>query len=415
MFIIPANIKTFLQTLPPLKTPFVVGVSGGADSLYLCYILNQWAKQTQKELIAVTVDHALRPESHKEAEWVHQQLSKHHIQHEILLWEGTKPKTHIEEYAREKRYELLLNFCHQKQASILFLAHHQKDQAETFWIRLSRGSGLDGLCAMAPITKRQNILIARPLLTTTKEDILQTLKKNRLKWIEDPMNQSDEFERVRWRKAQKELDKMGLVSAAISKSTQRLQRAKEALDFYTHDFLQKHLQKSPYGFIQIDEKSFLLLPQDVRIRVAMNVLKMLTPKQTPISLESVEKIVLNMPKHATLAGCLWVISHHQIFITLELKQFSKVPIPEYKWTKWGSCSLWTNKAFVAEPSAPKPRLKAIPYLIQRTFLNPPKDYQLVHIDKTQYKNQKELEKKLKLDYKNKAFVIMIQFNESKEN
>lgn len=210
MFVVPNEISDFLKQLPLPKGPIVIGVSGGADSLYLTHLMASWCKKKKRQLLAVTVNHNLRPEAEKETLWVHKQLSKHNISHDVLVWEGPKPKTRLEERARDKRYELLLDFCHKHKAASLFLAHHQQDQAETFWTRLARGSGLDGLCGMAPVSQRADILIVRPLLNTPKEAILKTLKKHRIKWVEDPMNQDTLYERVRWRQAQAQLDKMGL-------------------------------------------------------------------------------------------------------------------------------------------------------------------------------------------------------------
>lgn len=410
MFVIPNEVALFLNQLSLPTGPIIVGVSGGADSLYLTYLLAQWAKKQKQSLWAVTVNHNLRPESTKEALWVHKQLTSHHVQHEILSWQGAKPKTHIEEKAREKRYELLLNFCKQKKASTLFLAHHQQDQAETFWIRLAHSSGLDGLCAMAPISKRSNLLIVRPLLNMPKTTILNTLKRHHLKWVEDPMNQDTAYERVRWRQAQADLDKLGLTGTVISKTSARLSRAKEALDFYTQDFIKNHIKMSPYGFVFIEESSFEHLPTEIRVRTLLYILNLFNQKQKILSLESVEKIALNMPKHATLAGCQWVISGHQIFVAPELKNIATITVPANKWTSWGSCTLFTNKPFQAKASAPTPRIKGIPFLIQRTFLKIPKNYRAILIN-----SEKELEKKAKMDYKDNMSVLIMQFNKQKDN
>ena len=408
MFVVPHNILTFLNQLSLPKGPIVVGVSGGADSLYLTYLLNTWCKKNKRLLFAVTVNHGLRPEAQTEANWVHKQLSLKKINHTILTWEGPKPKTHIEERAREKRYELLLDFCHQHKATALFLAHHQQDQSETFWTRLAHSSGLDGLGCMTFLSKRDDMAIVRPLLKTPKTEIVQALKKNRLKWVEDPMNQDCTYERVGWRQKQPQLDKMGLNAKVIEKTTDRLQRAKEALNFYTEQFLNAHLKKSALGFVQMDEAAFSKLPQEIRVRTVIQILKLFNSQDKIISLESAENIALQQPKYATLSGCQWVVSHHQIFVAPELKNLVKRPIEANQWTNWGSAQVWTNKAFVAEAKAPMPRFKNIPYLIQRTFLNTPKGY------KTQVCNEKELEKNLKLDYKNKAPIVIFKTKNTKE-
>jgi len=409
MFVIPKDIASCLKQLNLPKGPIVVGVSGGADSLYLTYLLQQWTKQNHRPLFAVTINHNLRSESQQEAKWVHQQLTRHKIHHTILEWKGTKPKTHIEECAREERYRLLIDFCHKNKAHILFLAHHQQDQAETFWARLARGSGLDGLSSMSLITQRSDIMIVRPLLNTTKDTIVHALKAKHLRWAEDCMNQDPTYERVRWRQAQPQLDKLGLTATYVAKSTERLQRAKKALDFYTHTFLNQHLQKSAYGFVSIDEKSFTDLPLEIRVRVVMQIFNIFNYKNKLISLDSVEKIAFTIPKHATLAGCQWVISHHKIFVAPELKTLAKTMPKCNQWIKWGGCQILTNKPFEFCCTAPTPRHKNIPFLIQRTFLKIPTGYHII-----QSAAEKELEKKKNLDYKDNTPFVIIRFNERKD-
>ena len=407
MFVIPNDILVFLNHLPLPKGPIVVGVSGGADSLYLTFLLKQWCQKSKHDLFAVTIDHALRPEAKKEAQWVHNKLSQQKIEHAILTWEGVKPKTHIEERAREKRYQLLLDFCRQKKASALFLAHHQQDQSETFWTRLAHSSGLDGLGAMSPVTQRENILLVRPLLKTPKSEIVNTLKKHKLTWLEDPMNQNTIYERVQWRQNQKELDKMGLNAKVVGKATDRLLRAKNALNFYTTQFLQAHLEKTLDGYVKIDEKIFNALPMEIRIRSLMQILKLLTDQDKIISLDSAENLIKNMPKYATLAGCQWVISHHQIFLMPELKNLERKLVLANQWTDWGVCQIWTNQTFYAQAKAPTPRIKGVPYLIQRSILKVPCNYKRVYVEK-------ELEKKLKLDYKSKVPIVVVKIKEPKE-
>ena len=185
------------------------------------------------------------------------------------------------------------------------------------------------------------------------------------------MNQDTSYERVRWRQNQKNLDTMGLSAAYITKSTQRLQRAKDALDFYVDKFIQQHLHKSSYGFVSVVEKDFISLPEEIRIRVVMHLFKMMAQTNKILSLESVEKIALNLPKYATLAGCQWIISQKKIFVAPENKYLIKQSMTPNKWTPWGTLSIWTNQPFQLEASTPRPRIKDIPFLVQRTFLKTP--------------------------------------------
>ena len=122
------------------------------------------------------------------------------IEHHILVWEGEKPKTGIEEMAREARYALLQDWCENNDVRVLAIAHHAKDQAETFFLRLQRGSGLFGLSGMQAVSQRGNLKIIRPLLHTEPEKLKDYLRGKNLGWVEDPSNQCEDFLRVKIRK-----------------------------------------------------------------------------------------------------------------------------------------------------------------------------------------------------------------------
>ncbi|MBQ4472658.1 MAG: tRNA lysidine(34) synthetase TilS, partial [Alphaproteobacteria bacterium] len=383
----------------------------GADSLYLTFLLKQWAQKHKCSLYAVTIDHKLRPESSVEAKKVHQLLTRHKIDHTILSWRGEKPKTRVEEVARDKRYELLLNFCKKHKAKALFLAHHQGDQAETFLSRLARGSGLDGLTAMHPVCMREGMLLVRPLLNMPKADIIQALKSQKIKWIEDPMNHDLIYERVRWRHLLPDLEKNGLNMSAICVATHRLQRCQRALEFYTDEFLKRGCALYDWGYVSLEKGIFEAQPLEIRVRSLMRLLKWMSPMDRSISLDSVEKIANTLPQHATLSGCQWVCTKNTIFLAQELKYMpGRQKVPACSWFNWGKMRLWTNQSFVVSAGAPKPRITGIPYLIQRTFPLIPADYRIISSAEMPKMAQKRLEKLLKEGYKNKEKVVMIELN-----
>ena len=186
-------MEDFFSKYPISEKTIAVGVSGGADSLALVLRLHEF----QKKVVALTVDHGLRPDSYQEAEYVASIMAKFGIEHHILIWQGEKPQTGIEEAAREARYQLMIEFCRQNDIKYLAIGHHLRDQAETFLLRLARGSGVFGLSSILPLSQRDDITIIRPQLSDSPEDLRQYLINKNIKWIEDPMNDSDEFTRVK--------------------------------------------------------------------------------------------------------------------------------------------------------------------------------------------------------------------------
>lgn len=200
-----------------------VGVSGGADSLALALML----KDSGKKVVALTVNHCLRNEAQAEAEYVAKIMQKYGIEHHILLWkDGAKIKKGVEESARLARYNLMINFCKNNKIKMLATAHHMRDQAETFLLRLQRGSGLFGLSSMMPVSERNGVKIIRPLLDIMPETLRQYCKDKGIVWIDDPMNYDDDFARVKIRKFLPQLGKIGIDEKKLAETAKNLQNSR---------------------------------------------------------------------------------------------------------------------------------------------------------------------------------------------
>ena len=137
----------------------------------------RWAARHQIAITALSVDHGLRRRSKAEARKLGFWLSERGIAQKVLTWRGAKPQSNIQARAREARYRLLGDWCRRHGVQDLLLGHHQDDQAETVILRLMRGSGVDGLAAMAPLTMRDGLRILRPLLGVPKARLTATCAK----------------------------------------------------------------------------------------------------------------------------------------------------------------------------------------------------------------------------------------------
>ena len=184
-----------------------VAVSGGADSITLLALAYAWAAETGTNLTALTVDHGLRSESGAEAAQVAAWCVSHGIAHQTLVWAGEKPNKGIQAAARSARYGLLEDWCRMRSHSELLVAHSQNDQAETFLMRMSRGSGIDGLAAMPLVSHRDGVRLIRPLLTVPRSRIEATAAALSLEPISDPSNLDRRYARIRIR------DKLALLEA----------------------------------------------------------------------------------------------------------------------------------------------------------------------------------------------------------
>jgi tRNA(Ile)-lysidine synthase len=177
-----------------------VALSGGADSMALCLLLNKWCRAGGGKVVALTVDHGLRENSADEAAWVNGVMAVNGIEHVIIKWSGNKPSAAIQEKARAARYEMMTEWCHNNHVLHLFAGHHLGDQEETFWQRLAHGSDVYGLAGMAEIIEQPHIRIIRPLLGFEKSEIEAWLRHNNVEWVQDPSNDNSNYQRVRFRK-----------------------------------------------------------------------------------------------------------------------------------------------------------------------------------------------------------------------
>lgn len=182
--------------------PLVVAVSGGGDSLLLLLLadLHLGALGRRSDLLAVTVDHGLRPEAAGEAREVADFCHQRGIAHRTVRWEGVKPGAGVSAAAREARHDLLFAAACDAGASAIAVGHTLDDHAETVLMRRERGEGR-GLAGIAPATLVEGeVWIVRPLLSERRHAIRDALRDAGIAWIDDPSNQSADSERIRARR-----------------------------------------------------------------------------------------------------------------------------------------------------------------------------------------------------------------------
>ncbi|MGP8191246.1 MAG: tRNA lysidine(34) synthetase TilS [Methylovirgula sp.] len=212
----------------------LLAVSGGPDSVALMLMAADWAKTgAAPPLFVATVDHGLRPESRQEAEQVGLWAGALSLPHRILFWEGAKPKTAIQERAREARYALLCAYAAEIGADYLVTAHHADDQAETILFRLLRGSGISGLAGMPVAARRGDLIHLRPLLDCPKDALIAFCEARGQPFFRDPSNENPAFARARLRRLEPILAQEGLDRDALLRLGRRAARADLALDVYT--------------------------------------------------------------------------------------------------------------------------------------------------------------------------------------
>lgn len=257
--------------------PGAVAVSGGADSLALMFLLEAWArKHSRSPPVVLSIDHGLSPDSSKIARGVEKRAKALKLQARKLVWAGAKPVSDLEAAAREARYALMGKVCASRKIGGLYVAHTREDQAETFLLRLARGSGVDGLASMRPVAPYPlpgygSVQIVRPLLDISRGDLRAWLKARGETWWEDPMNADTRFARVRIRQAWPLLAELGLTSDRVAAASRHLGRARDALDTACAQFLERACRFDT-GIIVFDRNQFADIAPEIGLRALAQVL-----------------------------------------------------------------------------------------------------------------------------------------------
>ncbi len=180
---------------------FILGLSGGIDSMALLHLIKNFIDDTRNLSIKCTpliIDHNLRDESERESKEVKKISQNLGFDTQIKKITLSKPNGNIQNWARKQRRNILFQKCLELSANLI-LGHHFDDQAETLFMRITRGSALDGLSGMSEITSWNGIFIIRPLLSYKKEQIKNYVRNKKICYFEDSSNINDKFERVKTR------------------------------------------------------------------------------------------------------------------------------------------------------------------------------------------------------------------------
>jgi tRNA(Ile)-lysidine synthase len=313
-----------LEDLPGL----VLAVSGGPDSTALLLLAARWVKRLKRapKLIAVTIDHGLRPQAAREAAMVKRLARRLGVAHRTLHWRGRKPRSGLQEAARHARYELLAQVATRARFAHILTAHTLDDQAETVLFRLARGSGLFGLTGMAhaaplPLRGVREIFLVRPLLHIPKARLIATLAAERIAYAEDPSNRDPRFTRARLRTLMPALAREGLDARGLARLAARLRRAESTIQVAVQA-ARSALAPQPWpqhGPIAFATAAFAGLPAEVGLRL-LGAAVAHTGDEGPVELAKLESLYEALRQarsrlRRTLAGALITLSSD--YLTVE--------------------------------------------------------------------------------------------------
>ena len=253
----PITAGEFAGLLAPLgpfepRPEFAVAVSGGRDSMALVLLAHGWARRRRGRVTALIVDHGLRSESAAEARRVGAWLARRGIDRRVLRWPGPYPDHGVQAAARAARYDLLEAWCRRHGVLHLLLGHHRGDQAETFVLRLSRASGIDGLAGMPPIADRGGMRVLRPLLSVPRARLAASLVAAGQDWVDDASNLDIRYGRVRVRARLPALTDAGVTVPWLAATAGRLGHVRAALEAAVDRWLAAGAWLHPAGYALLD-------------------------------------------------------------------------------------------------------------------------------------------------------------------
>ena len=290
------------------KNDFVVAVSGGPDSLALSFLAKILEIKRLVKVKYFIVDHKLRRESTSEAIYVKKTLKNYLINLEILSWNGAKPKKNIQSIARDKRYELLISRAKKYKIKNILLGHHLDDLFENFFLRILRGSGLNGLISLDKKTKKNEVNLIRPLINVDKKDLIYISKKIFESYVDDPTNQDDKYKRVKVRNFLRQLGLEGLDRNKFFLTIKNLKIANENVKFYIKKNLDENVTFLQNKKNAILKESFFFQSDEVVFRSLIELIQTVGKKYYPVRGKKIDKIIklinLKSSFKVTLGGCI---------------------------------------------------------------------------------------------------------------
>lgn len=273
---------------PEFPADIGLAVSGGGDSMAMLTLAHNWTHRWGVRLWVVTVDHGLRPEAAAEAALVRDTCAELGWPHATLRWHWDG-QGNLMDAARRGRLSLIGRWRGGLPA-VLF-AHTRDDVAETFLMRLARGSGVDGLSAMAPVRgirdaappapltedeccgnrppgiAADGFRVVRPCLDMGREELRHYLRVLKGRWVDDPSNEDPHYDRARVRKLLAELAPQGLGTETLAATAGRMSRAREALRARAVAAWHSCGREGVAGDLILERDAFAALEADTRMRL----------------------------------------------------------------------------------------------------------------------------------------------------
>jgi len=366
----------------------ILGVSGGADSVCLLFLLLEYRKRVAFEMTAVHVNHELRGSAAEEdAAYVDKLCREQGVGFKLVSADvksmADREKCSEEDAGRRLRYRAFTEAAEKLGGTKIAVAHNAGDRAETLLLHLFRGSGLRGLRGIEPVRResvrfgdiasegradssQESIAVIRPLLCLEREEIENYLREQGIIWRTDSTNGEDEYTRNRIRHhllpwAEREVS--GRVTEHLCRTADILSEAEEYLQLMTCEAIEGCVTRASGRFgecVEIDVEGFLQYHPALRKRMILFLAEKLSPTGKDISAVHLEEVLAlferegNRSVSLPFGICFWrrygkIMAGRReegscgravSLPELEFTQFflgNKEEVPRNQYTKWFDC------------------------------------------------------------------------------
>lgn len=307
-----------------------VAVSGGGDSMALLDLLRQWGGA---ELCVVSVNHGLRDEAADELALVEGYAEQQGLSHDILYWHWDGCGN-LQNAAREGRRAAIDDWAKANKLQHVALGHTKDDQAETFLMRLSRGSGVDGLACMSELRNRDGLIWLRPMLEISREDLRQHLRDGAILWADDPSNEDPRYDRVKARQMFETLAPLGLTTDRLAQTAAHMGRERDVRDWALNTAAQNYATLDA-GDVVLGAEAQKALPEALFSRLMAEALSAVSSAEYKPRFRAL-RAAIEAGQSTSLHGCLILPSKGAMRITRELAaiQETRCPVSELWDGRW---------------------------------------------------------------------------------
>ena len=297
----------------------VAGVSGGADSVCLLFLLLEWQKEVPTDIAVVHVDHGIRAEAGEDARYVEQLCEERGIPFFLTMAEvrnrARMEKISEEEAGRRTRYEAFEKAAKEWGATKIAVAHNSNDRSETQLFHLFRGSGIRGLASILPVRDR----IIRPLLCLERWEIEKFLQQRGIAYCKDATNEEDDYTRNRIRHHILPYAEQNIVKGCVAHMNQTaelLAETEDYLELQTKEAAGRCIRAtdgdgesaetgdSRNAVICIAVEPFLALHSVIRKRLLYEEVKQLSPGQKDITYQHIQELLTLFTREGNRQICL---------------------------------------------------------------------------------------------------------------